>query len=269
MPELTQDGFTTYYEDTGSGEAILLLPGVGADLQVWERQVPALAEHRRVIRMDNRGAGRSSAPNEPYTIDAMALDVIALLDHLDLDRTDVVGWSMGAAIAQVLAVDHPGRVRTLVLTGAFSRADDFIRLGLESWVEASRSNMPPEEVVRLASRMVCSPAFIDDRPAYDAYIGEWLDNPYAQSQYGFERQVQAVLAFQGAPGLDGVDTPTLILVGEDDQMVPRYFADELAGLIPGARLEVLPGGHSGFVEHPDEWNRAILDFLGAKDGTSG
>jgi len=121
MPTFTSNGFSTYYEDTGSGDSIVFICGLSADLQAWRLQVPELSRTHRVITYDNRGAGRTDAPDEPYTIAQMADDLAALLGHLNVERATIAGWSMGGVIAQTLALAHPQRVQRLLLSCAFRR----------------------------------------------------------------------------------------------------------------------------------------------------
>ena len=95
MPILQRDDFASYYQDHGSGDPLILICGLSSDLSVWRLLLPELSKHARVISIDNRGAGRTSAPDEPYTIAQMADDVLAVMDHLQIASADIVGWSMG------------------------------------------------------------------------------------------------------------------------------------------------------------------------------
>lgn len=261
MAILQRGTYSTYYEDTGAGEPLVLICGLSADLQVWRFQVPELSKRYRVICFDNRGAGRSSAPDEPYSIQLMADDLVELLDHLHVATTTVLGWSMGGVIAQSLVLAHPQRVRKLVLLGTFATADGYLRAAISNWVNVRRSNMPYEHIVRYVARMVYSPALVNNSKAYEAFVQVMLANPYRQSQHGFMRQAEALLARVTPLQLSQIRAPTSVLVGEHDQLTPPYLAKELAALIPGAALGVLPGAHSGFVEYPDQYNQALFEVL--------
>lgn len=262
MPTFTRNGFSTYYEESGSGEPVVFICGLSADLQVWRFQVPELARRYRVITFDNRGAGRSDAPDEPYAIAQMADDLDALLDHLGVKRASVVGWSMGGMIAQTLARSSPERVRQLVLLGAFVAPDGYLKAAVSNWVNMRRT-MPFELVARHVARMVLSPALANNSNAYEAFIQVMLDNPYRQPTHGFLRQAEVLLAdeFDGRPWPDGI--PVTLMVGEHDQLTPPYLSEQLAASIPGATMQVLPGAHSGFVEQPERWTAAIASALAA------
>lgn len=262
MPTFTTDGFSTYYEDTGSGDPIVFICGLSADLQIWRFQAQALSRTHRVITYDNRGAGRTDAPDEPYTIAQMADDLDALLGHLDIERATIAGWSMGGVIAQTLALAHPQRVGRLLLLGSFAAPDGYLNAAISNWLNVHRSNVGDEQVVRHAARLVYSPALVNQPRAYEAYIHVMLHNPYRQTDHGFFRQAAALLAYRAPERLSELAVlPTTVLVGEDDQLTPPYLSRQLADAISGARLQVLPAAHSGFVERPEEWTAAIRNAL--------
>ncbi|HLF05857.1 MAG TPA: alpha/beta hydrolase, partial [Thermoplasmata archaeon] len=115
MPYAIVNGLGLYYEVEGEGETVVLLHAVGLDLTCWEAQGKAFAPRFRVLRVDLRGHGRSDVPPPPYTLEGFAEDVHALLTSLQLAPAHVIGLSLGGMVAQVLALDHPEAVRSLVL----------------------------------------------------------------------------------------------------------------------------------------------------------
>lgn len=262
MPTFASNGFSTYYEDTGSGDPMVFICGLSADLQVWRFQVPELSKTHRVITYDNRGAGRTDAPDEPYTIAQMADDLAALLGHLNVERATIAGWSMGGVIAQTLALAHPQRVGRLLLLGSFVAPDGYLNAAISNWVNVRRSNSNYEQVVRHVARLVYSPALANKPKAYEAFIQVMLSNPYRQTDHGFFRQAAALLAYSAPNRLAELAAlPITVLVGEDDQLTPPYLSRQLVEVVPGAELHVLPAAHSGFVERPEDWTNAIRDAL--------
>jgi len=261
MPIFQRGSYPTYYEDTGGGDPIVLVCGLSADLQVWRFQVAELSKTYRIVTFDNRGAGRSGAPDEPYTITQMANDLAALLDHLQIPTAHLLGWSMGGVIAQSFALTHPTRVHQLLLLGTFTAADGYLHEAISNWRNMRRSNMPYEQTVRHLARMVYSPNLARNPTAYEAFVQVMLANPYRQTDHGFFRQAEALLAYKAPPSLAELRLPTSILVGEHDQLTPRYMSEELAAALPGASLQVLPGAHAGFLEYPNDYNQAILNIL--------
>ena len=109
------DGGELAYGVVGDGPPLVLVSGLSGVASFWDPLVPALAERRRVILHDHRGTGASSRCLIPYSVDRMAADVLALMDHLGVARADVMGHSTGGAIGQTLAVEHADRVGRLVL----------------------------------------------------------------------------------------------------------------------------------------------------------
>ena len=263
MPILNRGSFSTYYEESGNGDALVLICGLSADLQFWRFQVAELSKSYRVITFDNRGAGRSAAPDEPYSIGQMAEDLAALLDHLNVAEARVLGWSMGGVIAQSYALAHPDRMKQLILVGTFAAPDGYFSAAISNWVNMRRSTMPYEHIVRHVARMVYSPLLANNSERYEAFIQVMLANPYRQSTHGFLRQAEALLAYRRPANLPELRNPVAVMVGEHDQLTPKYMSEELVAAIPGSTLQTLPGAHSGFVEHPDQYNQVLRDTLSA------
>ena len=261
MPTVETGDITTYYEEAGSGVPLVLICGLSADLQVWRFQVPELSKRFRVICYDNRGAGRTSAPDQPYSIAGMADDLAALMDRLQIESAHVLGWSMGGLIAQAFALAHPRRLRKLILVATLTQPDGFVRLAIRNWMNIRRSDMSFEQIARFVSRWGYSPALYDNEPMYEKIIQIMATNPYAQKAHAFFRQAEAALACDTGNAAKGIGAQTLVLVGVHDNLIPPYHSELLAQRIPGATFKMLSGAHTGFGEFPDEYNRAILDFL--------
>lgn len=263
MPKAPTRDIITYYEEAGKGEPLLLIMGLGGDLQGWALQVPELAKHFRVITYDNRGAGRSSAPDRPYSIRQMAGDAAALLDHLGIEKAHVLGFSMGGYIAQELVLNYPNRVGRLALLATAAAIDGYGRAVVRAMMDIRRSNMSREQVVRALAPFLYSPELLDDEDRYERAILNSVNNPYAQSDVGFLRQAEAILGFDAADRAAGIKHPTLVAVGKDDILVPPRNSEKLASLIPGATLKKLSGGHIGCIEYPREYNETFIEFFSA------
>ena len=263
MPATPIRDIVTYYEEAGSGEPLILVMGLSGDLQAWALQVPALAKHFRVITFDNRGAGRTSAPDKPQSIASMADDLAALMDHLAIPRAHILGWSMGGYIAQEFAIKYPTKVDRLILVTTAPNIDGFGRAVLSSWINAKRSNLSREQWYRFTAPFLYSPALLDDAARFEAAIANGASNPYAQQDHAFIRQAEACLAFDASDRLVSVKAQTLIIGSKDDILVPARNSERLAALVPGATLKILQGGHVGLIEYPHEYNTEFLAFLGA------
>jgi 3-oxoadipate enol-lactonase len=256
------DGTRLHYEAFGrrSAPTVLMIQGLGMDKHGWDMQRFVLATRYRVIAFDNRGAGRSDKPLGDYSIEQMADDAIAVLDHANVARAHVVGASMGGAIGQVVALRHPQRVQSLTLACTACRNQPWRRELLEGWMttatERGMAAMTGE-----AARWVIGPRSL--RRLLPA-VG-WL-GPLALKRpvHTFAAQVQAILnASDGlADELAMIDVPTLVIVGNQDILTPRGDSEELAERIPGAELVVISGAaHGLMVEHASTFNKILFDFL--------
>jgi pimeloyl-ACP methyl ester carboxylesterase len=251
-----------YYEEAGSGEPLLLLGGLGSDLQAWALQAPVFSRHFRVVTCDNRGAGRSSAPDKPYTIAGMADDAGALLAHLGIESAHVIGWGMGGCVAQELALRHPGRVKKLILVNSAAALDGRGEHVLRTWVDIRRSNLSREQIVRFVALLHFSAALHEDRTRYEQAIENGVANAYPQQDHAFIRQSVALIAHDARERLKDIAAETLVVASTEDAVISPGLGKALAAGIPNAKLAELPGGHAGLVEHATEYNAAIFEFLG-------
>ena len=258
----SSDGVRLHYRVSGrrSGPPALMIQGLGADKHLWNLQRAALAPWYRTIAFDNRGAGRSDKPYGSYSLEQMADDAAAVLDDAGEDSAHVIGASMGGVIAQLLALRHPERVRSLTLACTACRHHPWRRELLAEWVDiAERDGMGA--MTSQAARWVIGPrSFRRLAPA----IG-WM-GPLALSRpaHAFAGQVAGILSIDDhlASRLPDITVPTLVIVGNQDILTPRGDSEELAELIPTAELVVVSGAAHGFmIEHGTTFNRIMLDFL--------
>lgn len=259
----TSDGIRVHYEVLGraSSPAVLMIQGLGADKHGWDMQRFLLAAFYRVIAIDNRGAGRSDKPFGHYSLEQMADDAVAVLDDVGVDAAHVVGASMGGAIAQIVALKHPDRVRSLTLVCTACRNHPWRRELLAAWAtKATEQGMAT--MTRDAARWVIGPrSFRRLLPAFG-----WL-GPLAlgRPSHAFVAQVRAILATDEslADRLGDIAVPALVVVGNQDILTPRGDSEELADRLPNAELVVISGAaHGLMVEHATTFNRVLLEFLG-------
>ena len=263
------DGTRLNYEVFGArhGEPLLLIQGLGADSRGWLRQRRALSRRYRCVVFDNRGAGRSGHPPGPYDLEVMASDALAVLDAAGVARAHVMGASMGGILAQIVAVRHPERVRSLVLACTACRHHQWRRDLLAEWAElAGREGMGG--FARQAVRWLIGPRSL--RRFWPA-VG--LIGPLAMtgSPDAFIAQIEAILAMDDAlrAELAGIEVPTLVLVGSQDILTPMGDSEELAEEIPGAELAVIRGAAHGFMlEQGAAFNRTVVEFLDRITATS-
>jgi 3-oxoadipate enol-lactonase len=256
------DGTVIYYETWGRGEPLLLISGLATDLRIWACQRLVFGRRFRCIAIDNRGSGRSGKPDGPYTLEQMAADAVAVLDAEGVGRAHVVGHSMGSYIAQVMAVQHPDRLRSLTLAGTACRHLPWRLELLELWQETART----QGVHAWARRAY--PWLLGPRTAwtFGLFINLLWPIILQQPAHAFDSQIEALL---GAPDcergrLSGIEVPTLVVCGSRDTLTTPADAAEVASLIPDARVVTLKGaGHGLMLEAAPDFNAAVLEFLEA------
>ncbi len=240
-------------ERSGSGPPLLLIMGMSGTALHWgEPFLQALREDFEVIVYDHRGVGSSSRLEGPITIAALAEDAAGLLAALELDSAHVLGISMGGMIAQELALAHPDRIRTLTLgctycggEGSSLAAPAVLQRLTEAMMSGDR-----ERAVRAAWEVNVSPTMAQDVDAYARF--REIDAQRAVAVPVIMAQMQACTAHDTNARLPGLRTPTLVIHGTADEMLPVQNGRLIASLIGGARLEILDGvGHLFFWERPE------------------
>lgn len=259
----TSDGVRLRYDAYGprTGPPLLMVQGLGADSRGWILQRRAFARRYRVITFDNRGVGRSDKPFGPYDLERMALDAAEVLDAAGIDvPAHVMGASMGGVIAQILAVRHPQRVRSLVLACTACRHQPWRRELLTEWAELARDRGMRDFAAENLRWLVGPRSLRRFWPAFNALSPVFISAP----QHAFIAQVRAILAMDDALRfeLPTIAAPTLVLVGSQDILTPQADSEEIAELIPGAELAIVRGGAHGFmIEAAGTFNTVAGEFL--------
>jgi 3-oxoadipate enol-lactonase len=256
------DGALIAYDTFGKkdGVPLLLIQGLGTDSRGWALQRIAFGRRYRCIAFDNRGVGSSTNAPHPFDLEQMARDAMSVLDAEDVDTAHVMGASMGGVIAQIVAVRHGERVRGLVLACTAARHHAWRRELLAEWADNVRERgmaaMSGEGMRWLVG------------PRFHRRFGPWINVIGRVVMQGdpehFAAQVDAILAMHDdlRYELADVRAPTLVITGSQDMLTPFGDAEELAEMIPGARLRELRGAaHGLMVEQPNAFNNAVLDFL--------
>jgi len=263
MAKTHVNGIDVYYEVHGSGEPLLLIMGLGANTTAWYKQIPAFSREYQVIAFDNRGAGRSDKPNEPYAMGQMADDAHRLMDALGIESAHVFGMSLGGMIAQELVLRHPQRVRNLVLGGTMSGGPSAIFAGPEVVQQfISLAGMPLVQALEAGLALLYSEGYIKANKG--ELVRRALLNAHLMAPaYALQRQFMAVVGFNTVARLGEIEAPTLVLSGTADRVMPRPNAQVLVEGIAGARLlELVGAGHGFLVEKAEEVNAAVLSFFG-------
>ncbi|MGH3870973.1 MAG: 3-oxoadipate enol-lactonase [Pseudonocardiaceae bacterium] len=244
-----------HYELTGPPDLpVLVLAGpLGTTMQIWQPQVEAFAEQFRVLRYDHRGHGGSPVPGGPYVITDLAIDVLALLDRLDIERVAFCGLSLGGMVGIWLGARAPERLSSLVLCSAsahFENVEPYLeRAASVRWV--GTSGIAPDVAAGWFT-----PEWAAAHPAVVQQVTEMISGT---ADEGYAACCSAIAAWDGRRLLGRILTPTLVIAGSQDQRVPvTPHAKALATGIYRARLEVLDAAHLVPLEQAERANRLIM-----------
>jgi pimeloyl-ACP methyl ester carboxylesterase len=270
MPIANVGDVSLYYEEKGQGEPVLLVPPSWWPAATWNvAVVPALSQRYRTIIFDCRGTGRSSKPKDGYTVQQFAQDGIALLSHLKISRSHLVGFALGGQIVQAIAIAQPDLVATLTMAAAGPGSKTLsggprdlspgaaheIAAGFEHYIKSHINN----------DGMAFNPAFYREHGALATALADALWSGQSTVEQ-FRYHEEARLSWDALAKAPEVKVPTLILCGADDDVnrrgsTPVGTARRLGELVPGAELALVPG-----VRHMTFWDgdgalRVLQDFL--------
>ena len=237
MPTVKVNDLNVYYKIWGEGKPLVILQEAGIEISSMYGILDVFAENYQVIALDNRGAGRTDMPDEPYSIEMMAEDTIGLMDEIGLESAHFLGMSMGARIALVMAAKYPERVKSLILNAAAASFPDMFR----SILEVSLENADLREKLLLKTGIV--------------FIQKYPPNPES-----FLRQLKAVADFDGRDYLNQINAPTLVINGTKDHLVPMELTEELLRIMD-VKLVLVDEGHYFAALKPELLIEHTLEFL--------
>jgi pimeloyl-ACP methyl ester carboxylesterase len=265
------NGIRIAYGVRGSGPPLVLVMGYRLSSLAWPLDfIDALAERFTVVLFDNRGTGASEKPTFGYEISNMARDLRGLLDHLEIPRANIFGYSMGGAIAQEFVRQFPDRVLRLVLCATMCGGPR-ATYAPPSVIRVMREldGFTPEEIARRIWRVTYSPGYLENhRKQAEDQMRREIAAP--TPLHAADLQYQAFAEFDCSEALPKVEAPALVLTGDLDELVSPRNSRLIAGLIPRASLIVIPGcGHRVMWEATDECVGFVTEFLtDASEGNS-
>lgn len=247
------------------GRALLLLHGLGGSSIVdWYEVGPRLADRYRLVMMDYRNHGLSARQVEPFDIDDLADDAAGVVEALGLGEVDVVGYSMGGAVAQALARRHPYLVRSLVLVATFAGRSGLDRLGLRvgTWLARGWERLTGVGAAEVRAGYLIAKGVV--APEYARFV--WSETHRRDPEAGAV-STWSLLRFDSRDWAGNLDVPTLVVIPVEDQLVPARFQYELAAALPRVEvLELADARHEVPWTHAEEMTSAIVRFL-EKDET--
>jgi pimeloyl-ACP methyl ester carboxylesterase len=262
MPTAKLNGIDIHYRVEGDGpETIVLINGLADDLETWAFQMEDfLNAGYRVLRFDNRGVGTTSAPEGPYTSRMLAEDAKALVNELGLRDFHLMGVSMGGMISQEYAINYGGDLRTVTLACTYAAPGPFCSRMFSMWQDMAPVNGVPF-IMRDVTLWAFTVPFFEEREDEAKEFEEAMaamDMPIE----AYLAQLNVIQTHDTTGRLDGISTPTLVLAGEEDILIPVRLSKRLREQIPGADWATTGGGHACMWEHPAEFNRVYLDWIG-------
>ena len=248
--QITVNGINLFYKKIGSsGEPLVMIIGLSFSHLDWgDEIIDKLSETNQLILFDNRDSGRSQRDLESYTIRDMADDTVGLMDALRIDKANIFGVSMGGMIALQLAIHYPDKINKLIL-GCTAATGSI----LNSWGQKLVNKSLPE--LLFPSEYLKANA--SDLEAFFA-----TTSAYHSSPEGAFRQLQAIATHNVVDNLKNIDLSTLVITGDQDEVIPQEYSQELAEKIPKAKLEILDDAAHGFsYSHANQTADLIHSFL--------
>ena len=254
------NGIRMTYEVAGADGAfpVVLHHPLATNLSIWDEITPVLAADYRVVRFDARGHGRTEAPKGPYAFEVLSRDVVALMDHLKIQRAHFLGLSMGGMVGQYLGLDHPGRFASLQLVSTSSRIPDEARQMWVDRVTVAREQGMASQVAPAMGRWVTEAN--RRKPALVARLSKMIETTPLEGYAGW---CQAIGGLNVTDRLKAIALPTQVIVGSEDPATPPAAAKVIHEQIKGSSLVQMPGtAHMLCAEDPATFHKHVTAFLG-------
>jgi pimeloyl-ACP methyl ester carboxylesterase len=252
-------GHRLHYLEAGAGPPLVLVHGLGADVRTWRFAIPALASNFHVYAIDLLGFGRSDKPQIPYRIGTLVEALTGFLDAVGIDKTSIVGNSLGGWVATLFATVHPDRLSKLVLVDSAGYGEEPAQM-----VRDYLSQFDPSTVAT-AERFLSSMNPEDQRMVEAAAVAYFARRLSRDDGHAVASLVESIMRGEDTlgPEVKQIHAPTLVIWGRNDPIIPLRIGQALANDIPNARAVVLDGcGHRPQTECAPAFNRAVQEFLG-------
>jgi pimeloyl-ACP methyl ester carboxylesterase len=260
VPKVRVNDIEVYYEIHGKGTPLVHIGGLAGDARTWMRQIEHLSKHYQVLCFDNRGTGRTDCPDTPYSTKLFAEDTVGLMTAVGVERAHIYGISMGGGIVQEISINYPERVLSLVINCSFAKMDRYGARITENIMNVYKTQGPREAARHMTLFCYTLRYFNTHKDEIDAKeksIGD-ANRP----AHAFIRSTEACIGHDARERLDQIKVPTLVNCGSEDTRCSVGCSEELARLIPGAKLQLYPNSSHFFLnEHFDQSMADILAFL--------
>jgi pimeloyl-ACP methyl ester carboxylesterase len=263
MPKVKVKDLNVYYETAGTGYPLVMIMGLGANKDWWGPPlISVISKKYKTTIFDNRGAGRTETPETNFTIRMMADDTIGLMDALKIPKAHILGISLGGMVAQELVLNYPKRVEKLVLCSTMCGPSHAVMNPEVTKQLQMAAGLTPAEVVNGIVTLLYPPEFMKANPkVIEETKRLFLIAPIKADMY--MRQLGATVMFDTYDRLPTIKTPTLIMHGKKDVLIPCQNGEIIAGKIPGAKLvQFEKTGHALFSVETDAVLKTLFQFLG-------
>lgn len=267
MPKIkTSTGIEMYYEQSGRGPELILISGLSASCTTWQHVKEKLSSQFHVTVFDNRGVGQTDTPSGPYTIEMMAQDTNALMDALSIPNATIVGHSMGGMILQQMCLEFPKRVSGAIISASAASLTEHAIEYITSVAELWESGAPLDMLIEKTLREFYAYNFLADARRVKEVKESIINTPYPQSLECFKSQFSACKTVALSQKITSIKTPTLIIAGQRDTLLPPYCSEYLHQKILGSRMTIIEDcGHMVQIEKPDVFCTIVEGFRQSSD----
>jgi 3-oxoadipate enol-lactonase len=253
MPTVKLNNEDLYYELEGNGPPLVLVHSLGTCTALWRDAIAHWKRTRTVLAMDARGHGKSSN-NGGVTLENIANDLGALVDHLKLGTVDVVGISMGGLISTHFYTQAPHRVRRIVLADTFARMPEG-----DKKTAFLRDKLAAMNMVDFGNEYASQTLLPASAAEWHQPLAGWVANT---SSAAYMQTVESLFAQDARALMAAIQVPALVVIGDQDLRTPLPLSQEVAGLVPGAKFDIIPGAaHLANLDNPAGFHQAVDQFL--------
>ncbi|MCH9634408.1 MAG: 3-oxoadipate enol-lactonase 2 [Chlamydiae bacterium] len=250
-----------FYEIEGDGETIVLIHDLLEDHLHWKSIQKELSKEFRVLTLDLRGAGQSSIPKEEFTVEDMAKDVLALTDHLKIEKFHLIGDSLGGCVAQMIAYKHPESVLKMILSNSYLKISNSTTWFLETLDDLFKSSLSYSEIYKLALPWFFSSWFLEFEEAIKDLLKEIKNRKYPTKSKGFHLIFEALKKFDSTRWVSKIKAETLLIIGEEDLFCLFKESRALLTKLKEHKVELFSGGHKSKLESPTRYLEITKSFL--------
>jgi pimeloyl-ACP methyl ester carboxylesterase len=264
LPFIKANDINIHYEIHGEGFPLVMIMGLSANIDWWTPDfLKEVSKRFKVLIFDNRGAGQTDKPDVEYSIQMLAKDTISLMNALNIKKSHMLGISMGGMIAQETALNSPEMIEKLILCSTHCGPPKYVLPSKEvlELLTRPRTGLTPEQLIRAAIPILYTKDWIKNKPEnVEITVKNMLKSPIPDHAY--QKQVNAIMKFSSSKKLQNIKSPTLVMHGKQDILIPPKNAEVLAKLIPGAKIALFDNSaHALFSQETEKVTKTVIEFL--------